>query len=260
MKAKVTKNKTTLAITAVIVVLALGLVINAFAQVSFKELVAKYAGMTYANRLALFNANDSEMIGAISTTTADLAMGINGLRLRPDDAGNPGFMRFDAGDNNINGVNMHYEVVDFAAATTTLIARENNSGREIYIDRDESYLKITGQPTTTITFQIGTSSQQFVNPYLASYPDGYSVLAQDMTVATNTPTSTIFKLGDYRSYAYSSAWDKNRNTTLYDLIRVEEKEWLTMIATTSNNSYGSVASSSSRLFDGTLYIKYYTFD
>lgn len=208
-------------------------------------------------------------IGAVATQTVSLYPQFTSLRLSPFQLGDPSCFRRDMGDLTTNGSTRCHHIEDFASASNTsllLVAEQNTAGRVLQIDRLRSYVRITGQPTTTVTLYSATSSRGFEE----GLDIQASALMKDLTVATNTPTSTTVLFAEASArYSVSpfilnsESWGTTGSRRFNDVgsrfVRWEPGDWLLVYATTTTGGAGvgfnSAVTSTGRLFDGTAYIE-----
>lgn len=215
-------------------------------------------------------APDDLNIGAVATQTVDLLPGFTGLRLSPFQSGDPACFRRDMGDLRNNGSTRCHHIEDFAAASSTsllVFAEQNTAGRTLQIDRLNSYLRITGQPTTTVSWYSATSSRGVTEEGLDIQA---SAVMKDLTTATNTPTSTTMLFAEASARFAESPFILNSDswgttgTRRYGDVGARfvpwlPGEWLLVYATTTTGGAGvgfnSAVTSTGRLLDGTVYIE-----
>lgn len=229
-----------LLIVALVAILVFGVMAVTFSKVSFTQLVAQFAGITYGNRLPLPEMGFNGEIGAVATTTV-------GWSAQPNialDASYQGeVIRYDMGDRTANGVMFGYQAGDCTDATTTLFALQNTTGRTIYVN-DAGFF-VTGGINAATSWGIGTTSVAYVNRdttfrtgAVTTDTEGKLSIFYNLTTAANIATGTSLWVED------NLPTDTRDNSGAYYNVAVLPGEYITGYATSTDVvEYGSVTSS-----------------
>ena len=271
------KNLVAISLVALVLMVAVGVTSTVKAQVSSvskENLVMRALNFLLDSEgaaevednsfgLSFGGANFNEPQNDIATSTLDLqAEGSISIHDR---------LRF--GDDplvNNNSVTKKFLFKDFADATTTIFAIENQEGKNIYVQRIG--LELTGLATTTMQFFVGTSSVDHVTPddatiaaianpgagnaadYLTGLMD--DVLVTDLSALDATGTILLSDVVEYAPV------DLGHGTRI-EGVPVSPGSFILGYASTTDpdgaqTNYG--ISGTDNLFDGKVYIEYLIFE
>lgn len=215
------------------------------------QIVNNYYGLTSVDQTSQGDLSGGDVnLGTVSTSSNELASGLNSLRLFPGDGGYPAITRNDMGSLTASGVESAWEVCNFAKATT-LCAIQNTTGNKVIIT--DRYLAFTGsQPVGTLNLYAGTSTSATV------------LTTEQMSAGGVNGTESLFNqiqlpVGTVATSTFRNGLDNKGAGSKYGVV-VNPGEFVVVYATSSSvEGVGSVTSTA-RLFDGKMYFKWNKLD